>query len=73
LSQRDIIDRHTCLTEATETRSVAGLQRHVLKILFTYFVDVMFTTLLERLFTKRFDRGCKSTAESCVYPPRISD
>ncbi len=50
-----------------------GTRFAAVKILFTYFVDVMFTTLLERLFTKRFDRGCKSAAESCVYPPRISD
>jgi hypothetical protein len=52
---------------------VAQVQRPPAKILFIYFVDVMFTTLFERLFTKSLDRGRKNTAESCVYPPRISD
>jgi hypothetical protein len=56
-----------------EIRSVARLQRSSAKILFTIFVDAIFTTLFERLFTNSFDAGCEPPANACVYPPRTSD
>jgi len=34
---------------------------------FIVFVDRMFTTSFERLFTKLFDAVCANTANSCLY------
>jgi hypothetical protein len=43
------------------------------KILLTIFVDAIFTALLERLFTKPFDRLAQMPAIACVYLARITD
>jgi hypothetical protein len=43
------------------------------KFLLTIFLDAIFTTLLERLFTKPFDRLAQTPAIACVYPARITD
>jgi hypothetical protein len=43
------------------------------KIPFIIFVDAIFTTLFERLFTNSFDGGCEPPANACVYPPRTGD
>jgi hypothetical protein len=43
------------------------------KIPFIIFVDAIFTTLFERLFTNSFDGGCEPLGNACVYPPRSSD
>jgi len=43
------------------------------KILFIIFVDAIFTTLFERLFTNSFDDGRKKPANPCVYPLRTTD
>jgi hypothetical protein len=43
------------------------------KILFTIFVDAMFTTLFECLFTKVFDGLAQIPTRACVYPARITD
>jgi uncharacterized membrane protein YtjA (UPF0391 family) len=48
------------------TRSIAAGTAPAAKILFTIFVDAIFTTLFERSFTKRFDYGRETTAASCV-------
>jgi hypothetical protein len=37
------------------------------KIFFIIFVDAIFTTLFERLFTKAFDVTDASSANPCVY------
>jgi hypothetical protein len=42
------------------------------KILFINFVDAIFTTLLERPFTKVFDRLAQTLAIACLYPGRIT-
>ena len=57
----------------TGTRSVAQAQSPVAKILFIIFVDAIFTTLFERLFTNSFDGRRKKAANSCVYPRRTAD
>jgi len=65
---------HEPLAQNEGTRSVARVQSPAAaKIFFIYFVDAIFTTLFERLFTKSFDRVPENTAGSCLYPPRISD
>jgi hypothetical protein len=43
------------------------------KIIFIIFVDPMFTTLFERLFTKVFDLIRQIQAIACVCPRRITD
>jgi len=43
------------------------------KIFFIIFVDRIFTTLLEWLFTKLFDVTARTTAISCVYRPCNAD
>jgi hypothetical protein len=40
---------------------------------FIIFVDGMFTTLFERLFTKVFDAETQTTAPRCVYLARHAD
>jgi len=44
-----------------------------LKILFSIFVDAIFTTLFEGLFTKVFDVIEQAAATACVYPARTTD
>jgi hypothetical protein len=56
-----------------ELRSCAGKDSRGAKILFITFVDAMFTTLFERLFTKVFDLIRQTSAIACVYLPRITD
>jgi hypothetical protein len=55
------------------SRSRAGKKSHNPKILFIIFVDAMFTTLFECLFTKVFDGVGQTPARACVYPRRITD
>jgi hypothetical protein len=43
------------------------------KKFFIIFVDAIFTSLIERLFTNSFDGGCEAPANACVYPLRTSD
>jgi hypothetical protein len=57
----------------TGTRSVARAPRQGGKILFIIFVDAIFTTLFERLFTNSFDGGRKKPVNPCVYPLRTTD
>jgi hypothetical protein len=57
----------------TGTRSVARAQRPGPKIFFIIFVDAMFTTLFERLFTNSFDGGRKKAANPCLCPLRTTD
>ena len=45
----------------------------VAKILFIIFVDAIFTTLFERLFTKLFDVISQTAAISCLYRARNAD
>jgi hypothetical protein len=40
---------------------------------FIIFVDAIFTTLLERLFTNVFDVIAQTATISCLYLPRITD
>ena len=40
---------------------------------FIIFVDAIFTTSFERLFTKNFDASRANTAIPCLYPRRITD
>jgi hypothetical protein len=40
---------------------------------FIIFVDAIFTTLFERLFTKVFDAETQTAALSCVYRARHAD
>jgi hypothetical protein len=44
-----------------------------LKILFIIFVDALFTTLFEPLFTNVFDAATQTAAHSCVYLARHAD
>jgi hypothetical protein len=44
-----------------------------LRIRFIIFVDAIFTTLFERLFTKVFEVIAQTTAISCLYPARTTD
>jgi hypothetical protein len=44
-----------------------SLPMRVLMIFFIKFVDALFTTLFEPLFTKAFDVIGESPANSCVY------
>jgi hypothetical protein len=44
--------------KAREPLALRGYNDPLAKIFFIHFVDVMFTTLFERLFTKSFDHGC---------------
>jgi hypothetical protein len=55
------------------SRSWAGKDSRGAKILFIIFVDAMFTTLFECLFTKLFDLIRQTSAIACVYPARITD
>jgi hypothetical protein len=50
-----------------------GKNSRAAKILFIIFVDAIFTTLLERLFTKVFDVIKQTPAMACVYPARTTD
>jgi hypothetical protein len=43
------------------------------EIFFIIFVDVLFTTLFERPFTKVFDVIAQTTAGSCLYLARNAD
>jgi len=43
------------------------------KILFSIFVDAIFTSLFERLFTKLFDVMGRTRAIACVYLARTTD
>jgi hypothetical protein len=43
------------------------------KFLFIIFVDAIFTTLFERLFTKVLDAKTQTAALSCVYRARHAD
>jgi hypothetical protein len=43
------------------------------KILLTISLDAIFTSLLERLFTKPFDGVAQTPVRACLYPPRITD
>jgi hypothetical protein len=63
----------TSLIYLLECISVARKQRAARKIPFIIFVDAIFTTLFELLFTNSFDAGCEPPANACVYPPRTSD
>ncbi len=47
--------------------------RQTAKFFFTIFVDAIFTTLFERLFTKLFDAETQTTALCCVYLARHAD
>ena len=40
---------------------------------FIIFVDAIFTTSFERLFTKSFDVSRANIAIPCLYPRRITD
>jgi hypothetical protein len=40
---------------------------------FIIFVDAIFTTLFERLFTNVFEVIAQIAAISCVYPARTTD
>ena len=40
---------------------------------FIIFVDAIFTTSFERLFTKSFDASNANAVNPCVYPRRITD
>jgi hypothetical protein len=44
-----------------------------MEIFFIIFVDAIFTTLFEPLFTKVFDRRGANAANACVYRPCTSD
>jgi hypothetical protein len=50
-----------------------GSNPHAAKNFFIIFVDVMFTTLFERPFTKVFDVIGQIAANSCVYLGRNAD
>jgi hypothetical protein len=56
-----------------EPGSCAGKRFAQPKNLFIIFVDAMFTTLFERLFTKVFDVIGQTAAPACVCPRRITD
>jgi hypothetical protein len=45
----------------------------VAEILFIIFIDAIFTTLFEPLFTKVFDVIRQTPAMACVYPARTTD
>jgi hypothetical protein len=47
-------------------------RRRGAKIFFIIFVDAIFTSLLERLFTNNFDAADADPAIACVYPRCIS-
>jgi hypothetical protein len=52
----------------TEPRNDAGIKSaRLLQIFFIIFIDAMFTTLFERLFTKVFDVIAGTATISCVY------
>jgi hypothetical protein len=51
--------------EAMASQSGAGELRH--KNSFTVFVDRIFTTSFERLFTKLFDVTAANSANTCLY------
>jgi len=57
----------------TGTRSVARAQRPGPKIFFIIFVDAMFTTLLEQLFTNALDVIGAKLMKSCVCRARHAD
>jgi hypothetical protein len=44
-----------------------GAIRMPLTKFFIIFVDVMFTTSFERLFTKLFDAVCAKSTKPCLY------
>jgi hypothetical protein len=43
------------------------------KNFFIIFVDAIFTTSFERLFTKSFDAANANAPDTCVYPLCITD
>jgi hypothetical protein len=47
--------------------AIRGTNPHARKNFFIIFVDAIFTTLFERLFTKVFDGTDASSANTCVY------
>ena len=52
----------------TASRSdTGGKHPQAAQILFIIFVDAMFTTSIERLFTKVFEAVARTAAFACVY------
>jgi hypothetical protein len=52
-----------------DARNYAGTDSACLKVFFTIFVDAIFTTLFERLFTNVFDVTGARDANDCVCRP----